>query len=75
MDKMSKQYVLKKMVVRVRGECEDDSRIGYIASLDGLRGITICMIAFLWHFWMFQAENGYPFEKIFMAIWAWKYFL
>lgn len=38
----------------------------YIASLDGLRGLTICMIAFLWHYWMLQPENGYPLSNIFL---------
>lgn len=45
----------------------------YIAALDGLRGITICMIAFLWHFWMFRPENGYPFRNIFVFSYSYGY--
>lgn len=46
-------------VVKIRGGDEEEKEkvferynMEYIAALDGLRGITICMIAFLWHFWM-----------------------
>lgn len=70
---MGKQNDLKSMAENKGGEYKNDGRIGYINSLDGLRGVTICMIAFLWHFWMFQPENGYPFGNIFVFSYNYGY--
>lgn len=67
-------------VVKIRGGDEEEKEkvferynMEYIAALDGLRGIIICMIAFLWHFWMLQPKNGYPFGNIFVLSYSYGY--
>lgn len=42
-----------------------------IKSLDGIRGLACCVIAFLWHYTnMQQRENGLPFERIFIYFYS-----
>lgn len=36
-----------------------------IKSIDGLKGVAACMIAFVWHYQHFAPQAGYPFYCVF----------
>lgn len=46
--------------------CNEESAVTerHLNSIDGLKGIGACIIAFAWHYQHFQPQNGSPFERI-----------